>query len=112
MAVCSVEDLYINNDVSVSLAGLYDETDATAAAIIDATVTAKIYASTDLATQIGSTITLLYVAATDEYLGVIDAATALVDGTEYTIIITVVASGGRDAEFRMEKVAKYRIVEG
>lgn len=111
MTCATCDDLFINNDVTIALEGLYDKTDSTSASITDATVTAKIYASSDLNTMIGSQIVLAYVTATDEYLGVIDAATPLVDGTEYTIIITVTASGGRDGEWRLVKEAKYQIAD-
>lgn len=111
MACASSGDLYINNDVTISLAGLYDTTDVDSTPIIDATVTAEVYASTDLASIIGTTISMPYVAATDEYLGVIDAAMPLVENTQYTIIITASATGGRDGEWRLEKVANYQIVD-
>lgn len=105
MAQCDCNALYINNDNSVYLAGLYDEDSGEP--ITDATVIGRVFDKND--TQVGGDVTLVYEATKDEYMGVIDASVPLEDGHEYEVRVTA-TSGDTDGEWRMKRSAQFREV--
>jgi len=83
--------LFIDSDNLITLVGLYDN--VADAYVNTAGVIAQVFAASDEDTQIGSDVTLSYIAASDgEYRGQLVYGTAL--AVNETYIVKIVASSG------------------
>lgn len=98
--------LHIRNDNSVYISGLRNSSDESY--INDAAVTFTVYddACTQLTGAIG--VSMSYVAASNgRYRGVVQSTVDLVDGKEYTIVVT---SSNYDFRVEMKQTAAIRRV--
>ena len=97
-------DLFIGNDNTIELDGLYDN--VSAGYVNDATLSLVIR---DLEGTLISTVSMSYVATTNgNYRGNIEEDIVIVAGEVYALTITATASGDRVGSWRAQKSAKYR----